>query len=1158
MKYARALRLLVLPAFLVLVAAPRVHSQGEAPKLPTADELQARITELAEATDEEKVARREAFRQALEALKNAEGAKANVAELEARIAEAPAQVDSLRAELAKEVPAVVLDPSVTTAQAAETKLQGARAELDAARTRTSELEQAVTRRSVRRGEALEELASLQQDLARANESLATTPPERVGRQALYRCQIEELTARQHGLELERDNADLLRDLAVLRRDQGLRTVAQAEAVAAAWEKQVATLRAAEGAAAEAAARAERERIAHSYPVLETLAERIHEIVAMRSGKDGLAELSAKARQDLDDCRAQLRELRRRQQSARTRVNAGGLTEAMGQILRSDYEWIPPVRTLHLGAIDAQNRNAKAQIDLIDLREERGAAGDPTTMAEREHTLLAGASNRQELLDVLHELSASERDALEGAIADLEGLTGVLTELEGARRALEDTANEYRSYIEQRILWVRSSEPNPLPSLKEAPARALDLADAVREAPWLGELGTAAKSRSVLTALAVLTLLALLAGHVHFRRKLVELGGLVRSYRTDSYRFTVRALVLTSLLAAPGPLAVHALGWLLSASGDSLVGAAGFGLRACAEIWLVLSGLRVLLMEKGVGAAHFRWPAVSLAAARVELRWLQPVLVVLLFVVLTLDRRGVADWVDSLGRPAFVLAMIALSLASWRLLGRKATFWGGLARAGETLVSRTHRLWSAVTILLPAALGVAALAGYSYTALQFSLRLRDSIGLTLLLLLAHGLLLRWLFIERRRLAVAQVLEARERRAAEAEAAGGEAPAPFDADRIDIPAIDTRTRKLFRSGITLAMVLGLYFLWASVLPALQGLDRVQLWPELTVLSAKDGPPTATAPAETPVETPTNGSSASLLPTPVVPLPEEGAPSSLGLPSRLTLADVLQALIFAVLTAVAVKNLPALLELAVLQRLPLDSGARYAVSTIVRYAILLGGVSAVSGALGVGWKEIQWLAAALTFGLAFGLQEIFANFVSGLIILIERPIRVGDIVTVGDIEGRVTELRMRSTTILDWDRRELLVPNKEFITDKVINWTLSDPVTRIIVPVGIAYGSDTALARKRLLAIAKASPYVLAEPAPYVVFRNFGESSLDFELRAYIGNRDLWPEVIDSLHDEIDKSFRQAGIEIAFPQRDLHVRSVDPAVREVLKDQPGAGPS
>ncbi|RMF73039.1 MAG: potassium transporter KefA, partial [Planctomycetota bacterium] len=176
-----------------------------------------------------------------------------------------------------------------------------------------------------------------------------------------------------------------------------------------------------------------------------------------------------------------------------------------------------------------------------------------------------------------------------------------------------------------------------------------------------------------------------------------------------------------------------------------------------------------------------------------------------------------------------------------------------------------------------------------------------------------------------------------------------------------------------------------------------------------------------------------------------------------------------------------------------------------------------------------------------LGFGLQEIFANFVSGLIILFERPVRVGDIVTVGGVEGVVTRIQIRATTIQDWDRRELLVPNREFITNQLINWTLSDPVTRLIVPVGIAYGSDTTRARELLLDIAKRCPHVLNEPEPTVVFRSFGDSALLFELRVFIPTRDCWPEVVSALHFMIDNAFRDAEIEIAFPQRDIHIRSI-----------------
>jgi len=201
------------------------------------------------------------------------------------------------------------------------------------------------------------------------------------------------------------------------------------------------------------------------------------------------------------------------------------------------------------------------------------------------------------------------------------------------------------------------------------------------------------------------------------------------------------------------------------------------------------------------------------------------------------------------------------------------------------------------------------------------------------------------------------------------------------------------------------------------------------------------------------------------------------------------------------------------------------------------------------------VQWLVAAVTVGLGFGLQEIFANFVSGLILLFERPIRVDDVVTVGDVEGKVSQINIRATTIVDWNRKELVVPNKEFVTGKFINWTLSDPITRILIPIGVAYGTDTDKARELLLKVARECPHVVEKPTPKTVFRSFGDNALQLELRVYIPNLDVWMDAMNDLHTAIDKEFKKAGIEIAFPQRDIHIRSIQgpiPPVRGVARDE------
>ena len=159
------------------------------------------------------------------------------------------------------------------------------------------------------------------------------------------------------------------------------------------------------------------------------------------------------------------------------------------------------------------------------------------------------------------------------------------------------------------------------------------------------------------------------------------------------------------------------------------------------------------------------------------------------------------------------------------------------------------------------------------------------------------------------------------------------------------------------------------------------------------------------------------------------------------------------------------------------------------------------------------------------------------------LERPFRVGDTVTVGETSGTVSRIRIRATTITDWDRRELIVPNKEFITGKLINWSLSDPILRIKIPVGIAYGSDTDLAEKLLLNAVRENPLVLKEPEPTVFFVGFGDNSLNFEIRAFINNINNWYPVVHELNRQINREFKKAGITISFPQRDVHLDASSP---------------
>jgi len=237
---------------------------------------------------------------------------------------------------------------------------------------------------------------------------------------------------------------------------------------------------------------------------------------------------------------------------------------------------------------------------------------------------------------------------------------------------------------------------------------------------------------------------------------------------------------------------------------------------------------------------------------------------------------------------------------------------------------------------------------------------------------------------------------------------------------------------------------------------------------------------------------------------------------------------------------RNVPSLLDIILLKQSNVSVGGRYTAGTLTRYTISTITALIVLKQIGASTLQLGGAAAALGVGIGFGLQEIVANFICGLILLFERPVRVGDVITIGDASGEVTKIRIRATTIRDWEQKELVVPNKELITSRLLNWTLSDSVTRIFITVGVAYGSDVDRAMALIWEAAVECPLVTDEPEPRVHFEEFGNSALILTLRAYTSNVRERLTVATEIHRAIDRKFRAAGIVIAFPQRDVYIRS------------------
>ncbi|UCC55662.1 MAG: mechanosensitive ion channel, partial [Gammaproteobacteria bacterium] len=603
-----------------------------------------------------------------------------------------------------------------------------------------------------------------------------------------------------------------------------------------------------------------------------------------------------------------------------------------------------------------------------------------------------------------------------------------------------------------------------------------------------------------------------------REAIQECGRKTGKPSTDRFTYTLQALGLSLLMAASWPLILGGTGFELGRALDisAFTQSVSRALMWVAPAFYYLQSFRTICMPGGVAEKHFRWDPPSLQLLRRQLVRLMLAFLPAGFIAVIVISQESEILGGGTGRLAIVFVLLALAVFSYRLFNPSSgVLQTYLTNNPNTVLARLRYLWLFLSVATPLGLAVLAIIGYVYTAGILTRSLIDSLWFILVLVIIQQLVVRWLLITRRRLAFQAAVERRRARTEEAERDHDIAGRQDFSEQIEEPAIDLialgeESHKLLNMALAIVGISGIWFIWSDVLPAFAILREFTLW---NVTQTIAGQETQLA---------------------------------------ITLADAGLAVLVAIVTLIAARRFPAFLEIVLLQRLKMTSGGRYAATTLSRYFIVAAGAILAVGMIGGSWNQIQWLVAALGVGIGFGLQEIVANFICGLIILFERPIRVGDRVTVGDSSGIVSRIQIRATTILTWDRQELLVPNKEFITGRLLNWSLSDQVTRLLIPVGVAYGSDIPLAMKLITEVAEDNEYVIDDPKPFVTFESFGDNSLLLTLRCYTDSLDYRLMAISGLHEEINRRFNEAGIVIAFPQRDVHIDASQPLDICIRHDQ------
>ena len=808
----------------------------------------------------------------------------------------------------------------------------------------------------------------------------------------------------------------------------------------------------------------------------------------------LAEVGSKSQR----AKKMLEEISSDYKTSVERVDAVGLNATLGLMFRRSKSALVVKRRELQPDGSLQTEMQDLQIEMFSLQDLSKQASETESSIK---TVFDNNAIPDEQRKSLHEhivkILAQRRTVLSQLTQTKMDLFNRLVALDVDQRKAVKEIDAYTDYINEHVLWIRSAS-----TIGQSDIVSFGKAVAWVGMPsnWLalGEAFTATLNERVGRLVTVVCLF--LVSLVLKQRLRISTEAAGKQAEVGSCRDfwpTAVALVNTLILSALWPAVMFGIGWLiLDINHQPFVQAVAKSLITVSFVMYPIEVLKQVCRNSGLGQSHFGWAESSRKFIRANLRVVVCTIPPLLFFINLLQYQPTEEFRSSLGRALMTVLLVVLFVFSIRILHPRSQLYRGIAADDRDDFLYRLRLGSFIAVVVMfVGLLLFTLCGYYYTTFQLGSRMLQTAALLIGVTLAYGTLLRWLTVRRRKMKIdmlaARREEAKRKQVADSTLGDGVKLTASSEPGIDANVVSKQAQELLLVCIGVVALWISWQIWADVIPAVGILNRVELW---TV-------------------------------------------SIDGVPTSVTLQDVLNFAIATAVTVIAVKNLPGILELLLLKRLPMDSGSRYAVATIVRYILTVVGAIVAFAFLKIQWGQFSWLIAAISVGLGFGLQEIVANFVSGLILLLERPVRIGDVVTIEGTTGIVTRIQMRATTVTNWDQQELVVPNKNLITSSIFNWTLSNVLTRITLEFGVAYGTDPQFVREIIMDTVVANPVVLADPAPSVVFQTFGDSSLNFAVRCCVSGPDKRLSTIHDLQVAINKRLQEHQIEIPFPQRVMH---------------------
>ena len=772
------------------------------------------------------------------------------------------------------------------------------------------------------------------------------------------------------------------------------------------------------------------------------------------------------------------------------------TLVLSRIIQQQKQKLPT--NLNIQGLSKQIADLRVQIfDITQKRNELYDIDAYISKVEQDENKSFTPAEKTQLTNLLIE----RRKVLSDLIKSLNNQLNLAISLELTQQQITQISDQIQSKLDQQSFWVKSNNPINLDWFKKLPMSLKAQFDGIGK-----KLGFPTNFDNLPYLLTYVFILFVIGGLIFkfkesIKQRLAVINGEINTLRSDSQWHTPLALFYTALLSLSGTL------WFLAAC--QLLGF--FFVKNPQEFWewsLSMAGywwffsfVLAILRPNGILVRHFGFAKESAASLQDVTKRIIVSVVLLLntSIFSNVMDTGLAN--DVLGEINTIVALLfCIVIIAPRFIRTEKSL------SSTTTDKRDRTIFKIVRILLqlvPVVLIALIALGYYYTALNLITHIINTYIAWVVWSLVRHTIYRGVTVASRRLAYRRLQEKRQQKQQDLNDGSPSDDVVVITEQEEGLALNEVRSQLLRFAdlfIWTALFAIFYYVWSDLVTVVSYLRDITLWQQ-----------TSTTEAGVVTET-------------------------------ISLFNLIVALIIVVINYILVRNIQGILEVLIFSRVKLSQGTPYTITTLLTYIFVAVGGAWAFSTLGMSWSKLQWLFAALSVGLGFGMQEIFANFVSGIILLFERPIRVGDTVTINGVTGTVAKIRIRAITMIDPDRKEVIVPNKSFVTGQVINWALSNTVTRLVVSVGVAYGSDLDLVKRLLLQAAHEQPSVLKDPEPRALFLTFGASTLDHELRVYVGQVSERNDTLDALNRRVNELFAENNIDIAFNQLDIFIKNKD----------------